>query len=75
MRKSRFSEQQIAYILCQVEEGQEICRNAGIGEATYYSWCKKCDGLMPSRRELTGQCDPDRRRASARAAGSQRSVA
>ena len=44
MKKSRFSEQQIAYILRQAEEGtsvEEVCRKAGISEATCYNWRKK----------------------------------
>ena len=52
MKKSRFSEQQIAFILRQAEEGtrvEEVCRKAGISEATYYNWRKKYGGLMPSR--------------------------
>ena len=51
MKKSRFSEQQIAFILRQAEEGtavEEVCRKAGISEATYYNWRKKYGGLMPS---------------------------
>jgi len=45
MKKSRFSEQQIAFILRQAEEGtavEEVCRKAGISEATYYIY-----GLLP----------------------------
>jgi putative transposase len=44
MKKSRFGEQQIAFILRQAEEGttvEEVCRKAGISEATYYNWRKK----------------------------------
>jgi putative transposase len=51
MKKSRFSEQQIAFILRQAEEGtsvEEVCRKAGISEATYYNSRKKYGGLMPS---------------------------
>ena len=36
MKRSRFSEQQIAYILRQAEEAtsvEEVCRKAGISEA------------------------------------------
>ncbi len=50
IKKSRFSEQQIAFILKQVDEGtgvEEICRKAGISQQTYYRWRKKCGGLMP----------------------------
>lgn len=51
MKKSRFSEQQIAFILKQVDEGtsvEEVCRKAGISQQTYYRWRKKYAGLMPS---------------------------
>ena len=40
MRKSRFSEQQIAFVLRQAEEGTsivEVCRKAGISEASFYA--------------------------------------
>ena len=51
MKKSRFSEQQIAFILHQAEAGvavEEVCRKAGISIQTYYRWRKKYGGLMPS---------------------------
>ena len=51
MKRSKFSEGQIAYILRQAEEGTaigEVCRKAGISEATFYGWRKKYAGLMPS---------------------------
>ena len=51
MKTSRFSEQQIAFILKQVDDGtsvDEVCRKAGISQQTYYRWRKKYGGLMPS---------------------------
>ena len=51
MKKSRFTEEQIAYALKQVELGTavgEVCRKMGIAEATFYVWRKKYDGLGPS---------------------------
>ena len=51
MKKSRFSEQQIAFVLRQADEGTsvaEVCRKAGISEASFYAWRKKYGGLMPS---------------------------
>lgn len=51
MRKSRFSEQQIAFILQQADAGssvEEVCRKAGVSQQTYYRWRKKYGGLMPS---------------------------
>ena len=44
MKKSKFTEAQIAFILRQAEEGTpvaEVCRKAGICEAMYYNWHKK----------------------------------
>jgi putative transposase len=51
MKASRFSESQIAYVLRQSEVGTpigEVCRSAGISEATFYDWLKKYGGLLPS---------------------------
>jgi putative transposase len=51
MKRSKFSEQQIAFILRQAEEGtsvEEVCRKAGVSIQTYYRWPKKYGGLMPS---------------------------
>jgi putative transposase len=51
MKVSRFSEQQIAVLLKQVDDGvsiEEVCRKAGISQQTYYRWRKKYGGLMPS---------------------------
>ena len=47
MKRSRFSEQQIAFVLRQVEEGTavaKVCRKAGISEATYYSVARSSVG-------------------------------
>lgn len=65
MKRSRFSEQQIAYLLRQAEEGtsvEEVCRKAGISEATYYNWRKKYGGLMPSEMKRLKQLDEENRR-------------
>jgi len=48
MKKSRFTEQQIAYALRQAESGvsiQEITRKMGVTEATFYRWKKKFAGM------------------------------
>ena len=50
MKWSKFLEAQIAFVLRQTEEGtkvEEVCRKAGISEATFYNWCKKYGGLPP----------------------------
>jgi transposase-like protein len=41
MKKSKFTEQQIAFALQQAESGTqvgEVCRKMGISEATFYRW-------------------------------------
>ncbi len=51
MKASRFSDAQKAFIIKQGEEKTpvaEICRQAGISQATYFNWKKKYAGLMPS---------------------------
>ncbi len=48
MKKSRFSEEQIAYALKQAEAGnkvQEICRQLGISQATFFNWKNKFGGM------------------------------
>ena len=59
MKRSKYSEAQIAFVLKQAEDGTtvgEVCRKTGISEATFYEWRKKYAGLMPSemRCELMG---------------------
>jgi putative transposase len=51
MKASKFSDAQKAFILKQGEGGMpvaEVCRKAGISQATYFAWKKKYSGLMPS---------------------------
>ena len=48
MKKSRFTEQQIAYALRQAESGvpiEEITRKMGVTQATFYRWKKKYAGM------------------------------
>jgi putative transposase len=62
MKTSRFSEQQIAFVLRQAEEGtavSEVCRKVGISEATYYVWRKKFGGLMPSEMKRLKQLEEE----------------
>jgi putative transposase len=50
MKRSRFTEQQIAFALQQQELGtavDEICRKMGIAQATFFNWKKKYSGLGP----------------------------
>ncbi len=41
MKKTRYTEEQIAFALKQAETGTrdgEVCRKMGISEATFYNW-------------------------------------
>ena len=49
MKKTRFTEQQIAFALKQAETGTsvaEVVRKLGISEATFYNWKKKYGGML-----------------------------
>jgi putative transposase len=65
MRKSRFSEEQIAMALRQAEAGtqvEEICRKLGIAEGTFYRWKKKYGSLGVSElRELKSLREENRK--------------
>jgi len=56
MKKTRYTEEQIAFALKQAETGtrvEEVCRKMGISEATFYNWKKKFGGMgMPELRRL-----------------------
>ena len=56
MKRSKFSEEQIAYALRQAESGTQVgdvCRQRGVSEATFYEWKKKYASLGVSElREL-----------------------
>lgn len=60
MKASKFSDAQKAYILKQGEEGlpvTEICRKAGISQATYFNWKKKYAGLLPDEMRRLKQLE------------------
>ena len=57
MKRSKYREAQIAFVLRQAEEGTtigEVCRKTEISEATFYAWRKKYAGLMPSKSDGYG---------------------
>ena len=62
MKRSKFSDQQIAFVLRQAEEGtrvEEVCRKAGISQQTYYRWRKKYGTLMPSEMKRLKQLEEE----------------
>ncbi|MBN8999001.1 MAG: transposase [Rhizobiales bacterium] len=62
MKTSKFSEAQIAFVLRQAEDGTaagEVCRKAGISEATFYNWRKRYGGMMPSEVKKLRQLEEE----------------
>ena len=62
MKASRFSEAQKAVILKQGADGMpvsDICRKAGISQATYFNWKKRYDGLLPTEMRRLKQLEDE----------------
>ena len=62
MKNSRFSEEQIIGILKQSEAGaktSELCRQHGIGVATFYGWRSKYGGLEVSEAKRLKQLEEE----------------
>ena len=62
LKKSRFTEEQIAFALKQVELGtkvEEVCRKVGISDATFYKWRQKYGGLGPSELRRLRQLEEE----------------
>jgi putative transposase len=70
VRKSRYSDEQIAAALRQAEAGTpiaDITRKLGISEATFYAWRKRFGSLgTPEIRELRQLRDRERAAQAAR---------
>ena len=65
MKASKFSEAQIAFVLKQADEGTtvaEVCRKAGVSQATFYNWRKKYAGLLPSEMKRLRQLEDENSR-------------
>ena len=63
MKASKVTEAQIAFILTQAEDDVpvlEVCRKAGISDATFYNWRKKYAGLMPSEMKRLRQLEDEK---------------
>ena len=65
MRSSRFTDAQKAFVVKQGEDGvpvAEVCRKAGISQATYFNWKKKYAGLMPSEMKRLRELEDENNR-------------
>jgi putative transposase len=65
MKKSRYTEEQIAFALRQTEGGTpvaDVCRQMGVSEASFYVWKKKYGELgLTEIRELRQSRDENAR--------------
>lgn len=65
MKRSNYTEEQIAFALKQAEVGvsvEEVCRKMGISDATFYNWRKKFGGLGPSEVRRLKQLEEENSR-------------
>jgi putative transposase len=62
VKKSRFTDEQIAFALKQARTEtriDEICRKMGISDATFYKWRQNYGGLGPSELRKLKQLEED----------------
>jgi putative transposase len=65
MKASRFTDAQKAFIIKQGEDGTpvaEVCRKAGISQATDFNWKKKYAGLLPSEMKRLRELEQENAR-------------
>jgi len=61
VKASKFTDAQKAFVIKQGEEGTpvaEVCRKAGISQATYFNWKKKYAGLLSAAARAGGREQP-----------------
>lgn len=65
MKKTRYTEEQIAFALKQAETGtrvEEVCRKMGISEATFYNLKKKFGGMGVTELRRLRQLEEENQR-------------
>ena len=65
MKRSKFTEDQVAYALRQAESGTpvaDVCRQLGVSEATFYQWRKKYAHLGVSELRRLRQLEEENAR-------------
>ena len=65
MKRSKFSEEQVAYALRQAESGTpvgDVCRQLGVSDATFYTWKKKYAHLGVSELRRLRQLEDENAR-------------
>jgi len=72
MRKSRFTQEQIAYALRQAEQGTavaELCRKLGVSEPTFHTRKKRYAGMGIVELRRVKQLEEENRRLKSLVAG------
>jgi putative transposase len=65
LKKTRYTEEQIAYVLREAESGTpvaDVCRSIGVSEATFYVWKKKYANLGVSELRRLKQLEDENSR-------------
>ena len=65
MRKSKFTEEQIAFALHQADTGvsvEEVCRKVGVSQATFYACKKKYAGVGVSELRRLRQLEDENKK-------------
>ena len=65
MKRSKFSEEQVAYVLRQAESGTpvtDVCRQLGVSESTFFLWKKKYGHLGVSELRRLRQLEDENAR-------------
>jgi putative transposase len=65
VRKSKFTEEQIAFALRQAEAGlavDDICRKLGVSQATFFRWKQKYGGLGVGELRRLRQLEEENRK-------------
>lgn len=65
MKRSKYTEEQIAFALRQAESGisvGEVCRKMGVSEKTFYNWRHKYGGLGVSELRRLRQLEEENRK-------------
>jgi putative transposase len=62
MKRSRYTEEQIAFALKQADLGtpiSDVCRKLGVSEQTFYRWRNKFSGMLPSDMKRLKQLEEE----------------
>ncbi len=65
MKKSKFTDQQIAFALKQAESGtavEKVCRKLGMSQQTFYRWKKQFAGLGTEELRRLKQLEEENKR-------------